>query len=304
MEYKNKRTANRRRYKSRYHSPHNYKAKHPSNGKRAPILIGIATFVVLASLVLTFTFGDKIYAALDNAFHPSAIIPSEAETIGIELETTDPTEPETQPPATEQPIVADADFTRLAAAAGLNINEINSTQLIFFVSEGTSAKVYFFETDANGRWTRLFDVVNGFVGEGGVADVVGPADNTTPKGNFNVEFAFGTNADPGTKLPYTTIYYGLRWVTDPASINYNRMVDAETEIDYTDCQELYEYTRSYPYAVVLDYNRNPVNPALGCARFMHVADGPTYGGVGMSENALRTIMQWLDPESHPMVCIF
>ena len=304
MEYKNNRTANRRRYKSRYHSPHNYKAKHPSTGKRAPILIGVATFVVLAALVLTFTFGDKIYAFLDNTFHPSVIMPSQAETIGVELETSEPSEPETQPAPTEPPVDQNELFSRLTASAGLNVNELNSSQLIFFESSGTSAKVYFYERGADGVWNRMFDIVDGYVGAGGVADTVGPADNTTPRGNFSIEYAFGTNPDPGTAVPYTTIYYGLNWVTDPASINYNRLVDSNTPVDYADCQELYEYTVSYPYALVLDYNRNPVDPSLGCARFMHVASAPTRGGVGISENALRTILLWLNPDSRPMVCIF
>ena len=310
MEYKNNKTANRRRYKSRYHSPHNYKAKHPSSGKRAPILIGIATFLVLASLVLVFTFGDRIYAFLDNTFHPAAIIPSEAETLGFEFATTDPTdppEPETEAPAetpTETPLDQEAEFNRLVAAANLDLTGRSTTQLIFFESAGTSAKVHFYEKEADGKWSPRFMVVDGFVGAGGVADVVGPADNTSPKGNFGIEYAMGTNMDPGTAMPYTTIYYGLRWVTDPASANYNRLVDTETPVDYTDFQDLYEYTVSYPYALVLDYNRNPVNPSLGCAKFMHVASGPTYGGVGISERALQTILLWLKPEASPMVCIF
>ena len=305
MEYKNNKTANRRRYKSRYHSPHNYKAKHPSSGKGAPILIGIATFVLLASLVLIFTFGDRIYAFLDTTFHPSAIIPSEQETIGVELATEEATElPASVTEAATEAAAQSDDFNRLAAAAGLDTATLNSTQLIFFESAGTTAKIYFFEKGADGAWTRLFDIVNGFVGAGGVAENVGPYDDTTPKGNFAVEYAFGTNYDPGTALNYTTIYYGLNWVTDPASANYNRLVDENTPVDYNDCQQLYEYTRSYPYAVVLDYNRNPVNTSMGCAKFMHVADGPTYGGVGMSERALGTILRWLKPEANPMVCIF
>ena len=74
MEYKNNKTSNRRRYKSRYHSPHNYKTKRGGSSNRASILIGVATFLILASLVLVFTFGDKIYSFLDTTFHPSALL--------------------------------------------------------------------------------------------------------------------------------------------------------------------------------------------------------------------------------------
>ena len=87
MEYKNNKTGNRRRYKSRYHSPHNYKTKHTGSSNRAPILIGVATFVILASLVLVFAFGDNIYTFLDNTFHPSALPLPEGETMGVVLAT-------------------------------------------------------------------------------------------------------------------------------------------------------------------------------------------------------------------------
>ena len=312
MEYKNNKTANRRRYKSRYHSPHNYKAKNPPAGNRTPILIGIATFLVLASLVLVFTFGDSIYNFLDNAFHPS-LKPEEA-TLGVVMATepgrpTEP-EPETEPPTeapTQEPtkkVEQNDEFNRLLAAAGLKVGDLSNTQMIFVESAGTSAKVYTYEKNADGLWVPKFDAIAGFVGTGGTAAKVGPADDTTPTGNYSIEYAMGTNADPGTPLSYTTIYDGLYWVTDPASVNYNRLVGSDTPVDYLTCQDLSEYTRSYPYAVVFNYNRDPVSSELGCARFLHVAEGPTYGGVGISESSLREILLWLNPDSNPMISIF
>ena len=313
MEYKNNKTSNRRRYKSRYHSPHNYKTKRGGSSNRASILIGIATFLILASLVLVFTFGDKIYSFLDTTFHPSALPLSESETMGVVLATEEaappavvsvPEETEAAPEPTQ--IVGDQgdDINRLLAAANLKAEDLKGTQAIFVESQGTSAKVYFYEKAADGQWTRQFDILDGFVGTGGTSDNVGPADDTTPKGTFNIEYAMGTNMNPGTKLDYYQIQYGMNWVTDPASVNYNRLVDASSPVDYTSCQQLYEYTKSYPYAVVFDYNRDPVDTAKGCARFLHVASEPTYGGVGISENALGIILGWLDPAATPTITIF
>ena len=313
MEYKNNKTSNRRRYKSRYHSPHNYKTKRGGSSNRASILIGIATFLILASLVLVFTFGDKIYSFLDTTFHPSALPLSESETMGVVLATEEaappavvsvPEETEAAPEPTQ--IVGDQgdDINRLLAAANLKAEDLKGTQAIFVESQGTSAKVYFYEKAADGQWTRQFDILDGFVGTGGTSDNVGPADDTTPKGTFNIEYAMGTNMNPGTKLDYYQIQYGMNWVTDPASVNYNRLVDASSPVDYTSCQQLYEYTKSYPYAVVFDYNRDPVDTAKGCARFLHVASEPTYGGVGISENALGIILGWLDPAANPTITIF
>lgn len=310
MEYKNNKTANRRRYKSRYHSPHNYKTKRQSSGNRAPILIGIATFLVLASLVLVFTFGDSIYTFLDNTLHPATLpelLPSESEAAATEAtvaeETVAPTQAQTQPP-TDPPVVQNDEFKRLIAAAGLKENDLSGWQAIFVESAGTSARVYTYEKQDDGLWTPKFDAMNGYVGAGGTAASVGPADDTTPIGTYHVEYAIGTNPDPGTALDYTQIYLGLRWVTDPASVNYNRMVDTNTVIDYSYCQELHEYTRSYPYAVVFDYNRNPVDSSAGCARFLHVASGPTYGGVGVSESDMYNILLWLSPYAGATISIF
>ena len=317
MDYKNDKTANRRRYKSRYHSPHNYKAKTPGTGTRAPVLIGAATFLVLASLVLIFTFGDSIYTFLDNVLHPT-LKPEEA-TLGVVIATepAPPSEAEPEPMteaptqnaavaptgasegASEAPAAQNNEFSRLLTAAGLK-----ASQMIFVESAGTSAKVYTYEKGSDGVWKPKFDTIAGFVGTGGTAANVGPADDKTPTGTYSIEYAMGTNMDPGTALNYTTIYYGLNWVTDPASVNYNRLVDADTPVDYTSFQDLSEYTRSYPYAVVFNYNRDPVNPAMGCARFLHVADAPTYGGVGISENSLQDILLWLTPEAAPTISIF
>ena len=309
MDYKNNKTGNRRRYKSRYHSPHNYKTKHTGSSNRAPILIGVATFVILASLVLVFAFGDNIYSFLDSTFHPSALPLPQSETMGVVLATEEedavPTQADDAEPApTEAPVDQGEDFNRLLSSAGLKEAELNGSQMIFVESSGTAAKVYFYEKGADGVWTRQFDIVDGYVGTGGVSATVGPDDDTTPTGTYKIEYAFGTNINPGTSLEYFQIEYGMNWVTDPASLNYNRLVDASTPVDYSSCQQLYEYTKSYPYAVVFDYNRNPVDTTKGCAKFLHVASEPTYGGVGISENALGTILRWLDPAANPTISIF
>lgn len=318
MEYKNDKTANRRRYKSRYHSPHNYKTKRSKSENRAAILVGIVTFIVLASLVLVFTFGDNIYRFLDETFHPSSVSANkkanaEDSTLGIATEaasvspTTAPvilaTEPETEAPLNNA--AQTADFKKLAKAAGLDPAKLTGSQMIFVQTSGTDAIVYTYEKNAKGTWEKKFDPMQGYTGEGGAADVSVPYDSVTPKGVFNIEFAMGTNPDPGTALSYNEIVYGMRWVTDPASVNYNRLLDGDaTLIDFNDCQDLYEYTRSYPYAVIFDYNRNPVDSTKGCAKFLHVSYGPTYGGVGIAETDLYNILLWLNPANTPQIAIF
>ena len=320
MEYKNDKTANRRRYKSRYHSPHNYKTKRSKSENRAAILVGIATFVVLTSLVLVFTFGDSIYKFLDDTFHPSSIISdkkasAEGNTLGIATESA--SEESTKAvgfipglvlatDASNNKTEQSADFNRLAKAAGLNVDKMTARQLILVESSGTDATVYTYEKDRSGKWNQALEPVTGFTGEGGVNVDTAPGDNVTPKGAFKIEYAMGTNEDPGTPIEYKQIYEGMKWITDPASINYNRLLDDDAaEEDFETYQDLAEFTVSYPYCLVFSYNRDPVDPKKGCAKFLHVSETPTpRGGVGISEDAMYNILLWLNPNTNAYIAIF
>lgn len=306
MAYKNSKTSGRRRYKSRYHSPHNYKTKRSKSENRAAILVAIATFVVIAGLVVVFTFGDSIYNFLDTTFTPM-ISPTQAtEATDATAASEKATEAPTQAP-TEAPTLApqNEDFLALAKSAGVDPATTTASQMVLVKTEGTSCTVYTYEKDASGTWQQKYEPVAGFIGSGGAAVQVGPYDTTTPTGTYSFEYAMGTNADPGTSMTYYQIYYGMRWVTDPNSINYNRLLDGNaTLIDFEDCQWLHEYTVSYPYAVVFDYNRDPVDNTQGCARFLHVAYAPTAGGVGIAESDLYNILMWLSPDASPTISIF
>lgn len=321
MEFKNSKTANRRRYKSRYHSPHNYKTKRSKSENRAAILVAIATFLVIATLVLVFTFGDSIYAFLDGVFHPAvatadevkpgatdaASDPSAATAAPTQAPTAAPTQPPTEPPTqapTQPPVQQSAEFERLIAAAGLDINSLSGSQMILVQSSGTSATVYTYEKDSTGLWNQKFSPILGYVGSGGVSASVGPDDTSvTPTGTYAVEYAMGVNSDPGTALKYYHIEYGMVWVTDPSNVDYNRWI--RTEDVSVQGQWLHEYTISYPYAVVFDYNRSSVDSSKGCAKFLHVSSGPTKkGGVGVTEDELRSILLWLNPDASPTISIF
>ena len=318
MEFKNSKTANRRRYKSRYHSPHNYKTKRSKSENRAAILVAVATFLVIASLVLIFTFGDSIYAFFDGIFHPAKATADEAPSESIaatadpsavpsEVPTAAPTQAPTEAPTekpTEPPVQQSAEFERLIAAAGLDMRSLTGSQMIFVQSSGTSATVYTYEKDSAGLWTQKFSPMSGYVGAGGVSSTVGPEDNTTPTGTYSIEYAMGINSDPGTALKYYKIEYGMVWVTDPSSADYNRWI-RNAESTFTGGQWLHEYTISYPYAIVFDYNRSSVDSSQGCMKLLHVSAAPTKrGGVGVSEADMKNILLWLDPAASATISIF
>ena len=313
MEFKNSKTAKRRRYKSRYHSPHNYKTKRSKSENRAAILVAVATFLVITSLVLIFTFGDSIYAFVEGVFNRPAATPDEAVTqpataapgtspsgaIPSEVPTMTPTQAPTEPPTqepTQPPVKQSAEFEALVKAAGLSSASLSGSQMIFVQSAGTSAAVYTYEKNNDGLWVQKFSPIKGFVGAGGVAASVGPKDNTTPTGTYRIEYAMGINSDPGTALKYYRIEEGMSWITAPDDENYNRWI--RNAVNDGKGEWLSNYTISFPYAVVFSYNRDPVDPAMGCMKLLHVSAKPTEaGGIGIPQADLKNIVLWLQPDA-------
>lgn len=308
MAYKNDRTKNRRRYKSRYRSAHSYKQKRSSSQTRAAVLVSVLTFVVIASLVIVFTFGDSIYEVLDNAL--TNITATEAETQAPTMPTLAPTkaptEPPTQPP-TEPPVEQDSEFMALLESSGMELEDVKVNQMMFAKvdEENFTCTITCYEKDETGLFVKPFEPISGFVGAEGADTNVTPYEAKTPTGLFKIEYAFGTKPEPGTKLKYDQFTDQDYWITDPNSQYYNRWMTGYEAIDWESSQWLFEFTISYPYAIVFNYNRDPVDNTQGCAKFIHVSDAPTsWGGIGVSQENILTLLYWLDPADGPYIRIF
>ena len=311
MAYKNDRTKNRRRYKSRYRSGHNYKTNRSSSQTKAAVLVSVLTFVIIASVVVTFAFGDTIYESLESALKnarerkkPQATKPIVVSTTPI----TKPTDAPTEAPTTEPQVPQDEQFMSLLELSNLSMSEIND-QIIFVDSDNSNntCKVYCYEKGDDGVYKQKLNTYSGYIGSEGAAENVGPTESKTPVGLFNIEYACGTYYDPGTALEYSQFKYGDYWITDPGQVNYNRWITSDDyNAYYNISQPLWEFSRSYPYAIVFDYNREPVDPAPGCAKFSDVykSESPqTKGGIGLTINDLKSILLWLDPSDNPQISI-
>lgn len=309
MEYKNDKTKNRRRYKSRYRSAHSYKQKRSSSQSKAAVLVSVLTFVVIASLVIVFTFGDSIYVALDDMLSnlTATDAPTEASTKApTEPPTVPKTEPPTEPP-TDPPVEQDAQFTALLESSKMKLSDITAQQLMFAQvnEENSTCTVTCYEKDDTGLFVQPFEPISGYIGLSGADTMVAPNESKTPLGLFKIEYAFGTRYNPGTALKYTTFSDADYWITDPNSQYYNRWMTTYDIIDWESSQWLFEYTVSYPYAIVFDYNRDPVDHNQGCAKFIHVSYEPTSGGgIGLSENDILSLLYWLNPSKEPQINIF
>lgn len=301
MAYKNDRTKNRRRYKSRYRSAHNYKNKRSSSQTKAAVLVSVLTFVVLSLLIVVFTFGDSIYNSLDKALSNITATEPVSETV----ESTQPvTEEPTQKP-TEPPVVQEDKYLELLSLCSLEEKDIKVDQMIFVDADESNltCQVYCYQKGDDGVFTQEIGPFSGYIGAEGIDKTVTPYESKTPTGLYKLEYAFGTNADPGTKMEYTQFTYMDYWITDPNSQYYNRWMYGTDAQDWDSSQWLCEYTVSYPYAVVFDYNRDPVDNNQGCAKFIHVSYAPTKGGIGVSHDDILSLLYWLDPSDKPYIAI-
>lgn len=317
MAYKNDKTKNRRRYKTRYRSSHNYKQKRSSSQTKAAVLVSVLTFVVIASVIITFAFGDDIFNYLDKTFTSiTQKSPEEKKPIKISAgATTEPekptaavTEAPTEAPTEEKKpeVKQDAAFLQLLKQNNIAETDIVGTQIIFVDANETdnTCKLYCYEKDSKGKWTKALSDFSGFVGAEGVSETMTPYEAKTPIGVFNIEYAAGTDYNPGTGLSYDQFGYDDYWVTDPNSVYYNRWMYTLSSCDWSSAQELWDYTVSYPHCIVFDYNRTNIDHSQGCAKFLHVQDKPTSGGgIGISRTDIVTILKWLEQSKAPVIAI-
>ena len=146
----------------------------------------------------------------------------------------------------------------------------DSKQLIAVVSSGCYAVVYGFSAGEQG-WQMDF-VSNGCVGTNGVSANSREGISCTPKGLFSLGFAFGTDPLTDLSIPYRQLNENCYWVDDPASPVYNQWQET-TEINWNSAEHLIDYASSYHYAVVVNYNCDPVVPGAGSAIFLHCTAG-------------------------------
>lgn len=119
-------------------------------------------------------------------------------------------------------------------------------------------------------------------------------DLTSPTGVYSLTDAGGLlPAPPGTRLPYDR---------DAGFVATGRGVNGES------------LAGSFDYVVAIDYNRrqgvSPLDPAKpdgegkGGNIWLHVDhDGPSQGCVGIPKEAMRTLLETLDPAAHPVIAM-
>lgn len=155
-------------------------------------------------------------------------------------------------------------------------------------------------------FTRVRGPISVYVGEEGLG-LASERRSRTPRGVFALTEAFGRAPDPGAALPYTRVGLSHWWVSDVRSPHYNTMrvcrPGGSCGFRQSRSEQLGDID-AYKYAIVIDYNSDPVIPGRGSAFFLHVSEGkPTQGCISMRTADLTWLLRWLDPADDPVIAI-
>jgi L,D-peptidoglycan transpeptidase YkuD (ErfK/YbiS/YcfS/YnhG family) len=175
----------------------------------------------------------------------------------------------------------------------------NATQVISVVGVGGSnAKMDVYQRAATG-WQAVGAGIPAFIGAKGMAPQTHDGEMKTPMGVFTLDFAFGTEPNPGGGLQYVQVGPDHWWDGDMKSPTYNTMqVCKKAQCPFntspasgTENLDIPQYA----HAVVMGVNKARV-PGNGGAFFLHTSGGgPTAGCVAIDDATLVGVMRWLRP---------
>lgn len=175
----------------------------------------------------------------------------------------------------------------------------NATQVLSVVGNGGStAKMDVWQRGASG-WAPVGSGIPVHIGANGMVPQSHDGEMATPMGIFTLDFAFGTEPNPGGGLQYVQVTPDYWWDGDLKSPTYNTMQVCKKE-DCAFSTTLASGTENlhipqYSHAIVMGVNKARI-PGNGGAFFVHTTDGgPTAGCVALDDGTLVKIMRWLQP---------
>ncbi|WEG14819.1 L,D-transpeptidase family protein [Pullulanibacillus sp. KACC 23026] len=156
----------------------------------------------------------------------------------------------------------------------------------------------------NGTWKKVY-TMPAAIGKNGITPHLQEGSKQSPSGIFTLGPAFGIGKKPDdVTIPYRQTTNQDYWVENPYSPDYNKWVTYEG--DPKKRWKTFEPLRipAYKYAVVINYNTNPIIKGKGSAIFLHVLlpeKSYTLGCTAVSESDMLTLLKWLNPSRHPLI---
>ena len=168
-----------------------------------------------------------------------------------------------------------------------------------------TARVSGWERNDSG-WTPVINPVKAVIGRKGLAPKgeKREGDGRTPSGVFALRRAFGYEEKVAAGLAYQRVTERDFWIDAPDSLQYNQWVAGD--VPRASHEVLRRSDGLYKYAIVVEYNTDPVVPGMGSAIFLHVwrgANKPTAGCVAVAETDILRLLQWLDKRQNPVILL-
>lgn len=174
-----------------------------------------------------------------------------------------------------------------------------ATQVISVVGVGkTDAKMDVYERTAAG-WRAVSAGIPAKIGSKGMSADHYDGSMMTPMGIYTLDFAFGTQPNPGGGLKYVQVTPNHWWDGDMKSPTYNTMQVCEKaqcpfSTSLSDGTENLDIPQ-YAHAIVMGVNKARV-PGKGGAFFVHTTDGgATAGCVAVDDATMVGLIKWLRP---------
>lgn len=174
------------------------------------------------------------------------------------------------------------------------------------------ATFYTFEKGHDSQWNEVLTPFKVNLGAHGIVskEQKKEGDLSTPEGYYAIPFVFGYKNNIDTKMDFIEVGKNHVWVCNPKSDKYNTLVvDNTGEYTKDEKNEKLLSTKTdilNEYAIVVDYNTNPIIKGKGSAIFMHVernSNHRTAGCISMPRETIIKVIQWLNPDKHPHVYI-
>ena len=173
----------------------------------------------------------------------------------------------------------------------------NATQVLSVVGTGGSiGKMDVWQRGAAG-WQPVGTGIPVHLGSAGLAPEARDNVPATPMGVYSLDFAFGTQPNPGGGLTYHQTTPDYWWSADGPTYNTMQVCkQADCLFDTSPASGTENlYIPAYAHAIVMGVNKERV-PGRGGAFFVHTTNGaPTAGCVALDDTALVKIIRWLQP---------
>ena len=146
-------------------------------------------------------------------------------------------------------------------------------------------------------WQAVGTGIPVHLGSAGLAPAARDSVPATPMGVYSLDFAFGTQPDPGGGLKYYQTTPDYWWSSDGPTYNTMQVCkQSDCPFDTSPASGTENlYIPAYAHAIVMGVNKERV-PGNGGAFFVHTTNGaPTAGCVALDDATLVKIIRWLQP---------